>query len=100
MMKGDLRMLVLHTVLKHEPVNGYRLRAYLEPLFGTIPSTGTIYPLLNDLLREKKLYATEQGKSKEYQITLMGQAHLVHLIEELKKEINHKKAVLRKLEND
>ncbi|MCD6340620.1 MAG: PadR family transcriptional regulator [Desulfurococcales archaeon] len=74
--RGKLRLLILH-LLSESPKHGYSLMKQLERIIGRVPSPGTIYPLLKDLLdsglvgvsvrkREGKViktyYITEEGR--------------------------------------
>src|SRR3989338_5291423 len=76
MMRGYLRLIVMKTLLNKE-LSGYDLIKQIELNTGTWkPSFGSIYPLLERLLKEKLVQVKEQGRRKIYSLTAEGRKHL------------------------
>lgn len=76
MMKGYLRLIVMKT-LANRKLSGYDLTKQIEKSTGTWkPSFGSIYPLLEKLLREKLVVVEVQERRKLYMLTEDGKKHL------------------------
>ena len=76
MMAGYLRLIVMKT-LANRKLSGYDLIKQIEKDTGTWkPSFGSIYPLLEKLLREKLVEVEIQGRKKLYYLTNEGKKHL------------------------
>ena len=74
-----LRIIVL-TLLEKEQLSGYTLiKRIQECAKGWKPSTGSIYPLLIKLKKEKVLDAHEVGRSNIYTITQKGKEEIVQI---------------------
>ena len=76
MMAGYLRLIVMKT-LADKKLSGYGLIKEIERNTGTWkPSFGSIYPLLEKLLKEKLVDFDVQGRRKVYFLTPEGKKHL------------------------
>ena len=76
MMRGYLRLIVMKNLLDKE-LSGYDLIKQIERYTGTWkPSFGSIYPLLNRLLKERLVQVKVQGRRKIYSLTREGKKHL------------------------
>ncbi|MBI2650834.1 PadR family transcriptional regulator [Candidatus Woesearchaeota archaeon] len=83
MMTGYLRLIVMKT-LANRRLSGYGLIKQIEKDTGTWkPSFGSIYPLLDKLLKEKLVEVEVQGRKKLYFLTNEGKKHL-HIIDKSK----------------
>jgi DNA-binding PadR family transcriptional regulator len=78
MIRGNLRILTLKALAK-KPLSGYALMKYIEEKIGTKPSPGSMYPLLDDLTKERLV--TKEGKEK-LKITDMRKDILIKSMEE------------------
>lgn len=84
LLKGVLRMLVLR-VLSDEETYGYELVSRLTSRGMAGISTGTVYPVLNRLEREKlldsRLVASTSGPARKYySVTALGEEALAEAI--------------------
>jgi len=76
MMAGYLRLIVMKT-LSNKKLSGYGLIKQIEKDTGTWkPSFGSIYPLLEKLLKERLVQVEAQGRKKIYFLTHEGKKHL------------------------
>ena len=76
MMAGYLRLIVMKT-LANRKLSGYDLIKQIEKDTGTWkPSFGSIYPLMEKLLKEKLVKVEVQGRKKLYYLTNEGKKHL------------------------
>ena len=86
MMAGYLRLIVMKT-LANRKLSGYDLIKQIEKDTGTWkPSFGSIYPLMEKLLKEKLVKVEAQGRKKLYFLTDEGRDHL-KLIEKNKNSL-------------
>ena len=71
--RGDVRIAIL-SLLSEKPSNGYGLiKEITERSGGTwIPSPGSIYPTLQQLVDEELIEATGEGKRTDFQLTETG----------------------------
>ena len=77
MMTGYLRLIVMKT-LANKKLSGYDLVKQIEKDTGTWkPSFGSIYPLLEKLLKEKFVELEEHGRKKLYYLTSEGKKQLL-----------------------
>ncbi len=75
-MRGMLSFLVLHMINK-QPMSGQDLRKELHLRKGTIPSAGTIYPVLKTLSASGLIKeVSSSGKIKKYALTPAGEREL------------------------
>ncbi len=84
MIQGYLKILVFKA-LEEGPKSGYSLMKYIEDKTGTKPSPGSIYPLLEQLKKEKLVEAKNVGRTHEYKLTQAGKQKIT-LIEIKRKE--------------
>ncbi|MBI2542197.1 PadR family transcriptional regulator [Candidatus Woesearchaeota archaeon] len=76
MMHGYLRLIVMKILAKGR-MSGYDLIKQIEKQTGAWkPSFGSIYPLLEKLLKEKLVEVELQGRKKLYFLTKEGKRHL------------------------
>jgi DNA-binding PadR family transcriptional regulator len=75
MIRGFLNVLVLKE-LDESPKSGYELMKRLEERVGTKPSPGSIYPLLEELKKDRLVAFKGDGRSKEYHLTAEGKKRL------------------------
>lgn len=76
MMSGYLRLIVMKT-LRNKRLSGYGLIKQIEKDTGTWkPSFGSIYPLLEKLLKEKLVDVEVEGRKKVYFLTKEGKKQL------------------------
>ena len=86
MMSGYLRLIVMKT-LHNRKLSGYGLIKQIEKDTGTWkPSFGSIYPLLEKLLKEKLVEVEVEGRKKVYFLTKEGKKHL-GIIDKSKNEL-------------
>ncbi len=71
MWNHKLRILILRH-LAHGPHSGYQLIKEIQEETGWKPSYGSIYPLLETLLKEGLVTSKEAGRSKLYTLTTKG----------------------------
>ena len=75
-MKGYLRLMVMKT-LSDRKLSGYDLTKEIEKQTGTWkPSYGSIYPLLDKLLKERFVKVKAEGRKKIYYLTKEGKKNL------------------------
>lgn len=75
-MRGYLRLIVMKN-LANRKLSGYDLIKHIEKHTGTWkPSFGSVYPLLEKLLKEKLVDVEAQGRKKIYFLTQEGKRHL------------------------
>jgi formylmethanofuran dehydrogenase subunit E len=90
MIRGNLKVLVLKALNK-KPLSGYALMKFVEDKIGTKPSPGSMYPLLEELTKQKLVVCKADGRKKIYSLTKEGKEHL--------KIINlHKDILIKKTE--
>ena len=82
-MQGYLKIFVLRELVKKERT-GYELMKSFERFTHKMPSPGTIYPLLNDLLRKKLVTFSAKDNRKIYRISKKGEKILRNLMAERK----------------
>ncbi|MFH0874938.1 MAG: PadR family transcriptional regulator [archaeon] len=71
MIRGHLEILVLKLISK-EPLSGYMLMKKIKELMGYKPSSGSIYPLLEQLNKKSLVAIKRSGRKKIYSITKKG----------------------------
>jgi len=78
-MRGYLKILTLKA-LKKGKKTGYGLIKYINEKTGRKPSFGSIYPLLEQLLKEKLVTYKEKDKKKFYSLTKEGEKELKDIL--------------------
>ncbi len=88
-MQGYLKIFVLRELVKKEST-GYELMKSFENFTGTkMPSPGTIYPLLNSLLKKGMVTVSAKDSKKVYRISKNGKKILYKLMAERKKVLEN-----------
>ena len=88
-MQGYLKIYVLRELVKKE-MTGYELMKSFENFTGNkMPSPGTIYPLLNDLLKKGMATVSAKSNKKIYRISKNGEKILQNLMDERKKVLEN-----------
>lgn len=82
--KGYLKLFFLKKI-KASECTGYDLISSAETVLGKKPSTGSVYPLLNQLLTDKYIKLKEENRKKIYSITKKGEILLKNLMDEKRK---------------
>lgn len=86
-MHGYLKIFVLRELVKSEKT-GYELMKSFEDFTGmNMPSPGSIYPLLNDLLKKRMVTVSAKDNKKIYRISKKGEKVLHTLMSERKKAL-------------
>ena len=86
-MQGYLKIFVLRELVK-KGRTGYELMKSFENFTGTKkPSPGTIYPLLNDLMKKGMVTVSAKDNKKIYRISKKGEKILHSLMAERKKAL-------------
>lgn len=75
MIKGYLRLVVMKNLV-NKKLSGYDLIKQIEKNSSWKPSFGSVYPLLEKLLKEKLVQVEVQGRKKLYFLTSEGKRHL------------------------
>lgn len=75
MIRGFLNILVLKE-LDEGPKSGYELMKRMEERIGTKPSPGSVYPLLDQLKKDRLVTFRGDGRAKEYRLTAEGKKRL------------------------
>jgi len=78
-MDGCLKLAVLKR-LSRKPLAGYGLMQAIAEETGWKPSPGSMYPLLNTLVKENLATVKEEGRRRIYTITKDGSAALQELL--------------------
>ncbi|MBW3018567.1 PadR family transcriptional regulator [Candidatus Woesearchaeota archaeon] len=71
MIRGHLKLFVLKA-LGEGNKSGYALMKYIEQQMGHKPSSGSIYPILEQLKKENLVTVKEEGRKKTYSLTAKG----------------------------
>jgi DNA-binding PadR family transcriptional regulator len=87
-MEGHLKIIVLNELAK-KPMSGYSLMKKIEMSTGCWkPSSGSMYPLLNSLLKLKILGVREEKNKKVYFLTAEGKKYLSGMKNKRKELVN------------
>lgn len=78
MIRGHLKIIVL-SLLNKGKKTGYTLMDEVEKITGQRPSPGSIYPLMDSLVKENFVDIKEEGRKKIYIITPKGKKESRHL---------------------
>ena len=87
-MQGYMKIFVLRELVKKE-MTGYELMKSFGDFTGSKPSPGTIYPLLNDLLKKGMATVSAKNNKKIYRISRKGEKILQGLMTERKKALEN-----------
>ena len=88
MFKGFQKLMVLREINNKE-CSGYSLIQKIKKLTNKAPSSGYIYPLLNELAKDGYLKKRESGRSNIYSITALGK--------DLLKKMNAQKRAMKQI---
>jgi len=96
-LKGKLKYLILQLLLK-QPMHAYAIRTEISKMTENYikPSFGSIYPALDDLVKDKYLIIKEKDNKKNYIITNSGKKHLNELRNNFKDMEKH---IIKSLKN-
>jgi DNA-binding PadR family transcriptional regulator len=79
MISGQLRFIVMHA-LSSTKMSGYSLMKHIKEHTGCWkPSSGSIYPLLEDMLKNKHVSMEKKGRKKLYTLTKKGKDEFEHM---------------------
>ena len=78
MIRGYLKLIVLKAIAEG-PKSGYALMKHVENSTGSKPSSGSMYPLLEQLKADKILTTRGVGRTTEYTLTQIGKNALDEL---------------------
>lgn len=79
MIKGHLKLIVLKT-LSEGGVSGYSIMKNIEKATGWKPSTGSVYPLLDNMLVSGDVNVRKKDRRKLYTLTTIGKEKLKELM--------------------
>lgn len=87
---GFLKLSILK-IVSLQPTHGYALMKEIERLTEEDwkPSPGSIYPALQDLLKDELIVAKKEGRRKIYEITPKGEQVLVVAVEHAAVALRH-----------
>jgi DNA-binding PadR family transcriptional regulator len=89
MITGNLKYIVLKLLTK-KPLSGYGIMKEIkESTGGWKPSTGSIYPLLDFMLKKELLTVKKVERSKLYELTDLGKEELNILSQKREDMIDH-----------
>ena len=96
-MQGYLKIFVLRELAQRE-LTGYDIMKGFESFSGAkMPSPGTMYPMLNDLLKKRLIAVTEKDHKKFYRITSSGKKVMQLMMEQRKKMLRSMLPVLSRV---
>ena len=96
-MQGYLKIFVLRELAQRE-LTGYDIMKGFERFSGAkMPSPGTMYPMLNDLLKKRLIAVTEKDHKKFYRITSSGKKVMQLMMEQRKKMLRSMLPVLSRV---
>ena len=95
MIAGNLKYVVLK-MLSKKPLSGYGIMKQVKICTGSWkPSTGSVYPLLESMLKENLVEVTTLKRSKLYSLTEKGREELKTMSQNREKIINNLISALR-----
>ena len=80
--KHSLDLIILNSA-RSDSVTGYSAILFVRKQFNIWVSAGTIYPILANLENKGLLQTVEGQKSKEYKLTVKGDAYLIAMAKTL-----------------
>ena len=96
-MQGYLKIFVLRE-LAQEELTGYDIMKSFGRRTGTkMPSPGTMYPLLNELMKKRLIAMTVKENKKFYRITSSGKKVLRMLMDERRKTLRNMLPILGRI---
>jgi DNA-binding PadR family transcriptional regulator len=98
MLQGYLKLIVLKELIESKKT-GYELIGRLKKITGKKPSAGSVYPLLNDLFKNKFVSKKNEGAKKVYTITAKGKSLITSIIKEKKEMMVKHMGIVKLLGN-
>ena len=95
-MEGHLKIFVLKELHKKE-LTGYDIMKKVEQLTGKKPSSGTMYPLLNNLCEKQLISVKQKGKRKLYSLSQKGKGMFHNFIAEKKRFMKKNLSLMRQI---
>lgn len=87
LVKKNLDIIIL-SMLKDNPVHGYKIIADLHNTFGVLLSPGTLYPLLYRLLSEELIIVEVEKRRKMYSLTRLGELRTREFVDSVRKLVD------------
>lgn len=87
LVKKNLDIIIL-SMLKDNPIHGYKIIADLHNTFGVLLSPGTLYPLLYRLVSEELIAVEVERRRKLYTLTSNGERRTREFVESYKKLVD------------
>lgn len=87
LVKKNLDIIIL-SMLKDNPIHGYKIIADLHNTFGVLLSPGTLYPLLYRLVSEELIEVEVERRRKLYTLTSNGERRTREFVESYKKLVD------------
>ena len=87
LVKKNLDIIIL-SMLKDNPVHGYKIIADLHNTFGVLLSPGTLYPLLYRLVSEELIEVKVESRRKLYSLTGLGERRTREFVESYKRLVD------------
>ncbi len=93
---GNLRFLVLRFLTAHD-MSGYELMNQIKLTVGKKPSPGSMYPLLDSLVKEKLTSVSEKDRKKIYKITAKGRTEFKKLLSTTESLVSEHETIVKKI---
>ena len=87
LVKKNLDVIIL-SMLKDNPIHGYKIIADLHNTFGILLSPGTLYPLLYRLVSEQLIDVESESRRKVYSLTSLGEHRTKEFVKSYKRQVN------------
>jgi len=87
LVKKNLDIIIL-SMLKDNPIHGYKIIADLHTTFGILLSPGTLYPLLYRLEAEELVQVEEKSRRKLYSLTPKGLHRTIDIVASYRRNIS------------
>ncbi len=87
LVKKNLDVIIL-SMLKDNPIHGYKIIADLHTSFGVLLSPGTLYPLLYRLESEGLIDVEAESRRKVYSLTRRGERRTREFMESYKRHVD------------
>ncbi len=87
LVKKNLDVIIL-SMLKDNPIHGYKIIADLHNSFGVLLSPGTLYPLLYRLVSEGLVDVEAESRRKVYSLNRLGELRTREFVESYKRHVD------------
>ncbi len=87
LVKKNLDIISL-SMLKDNPIHGYKIIADLHSTFGVLLSPGTLYPLLYRLVSEGLIDMEVESRRKLYSLTVVGERKTREFVDSYKRLVD------------